>query len=189
MTLKENARVARLIALTAFGDLLPAAFGPVTCTDATPEALFAITPFAGKADQVSAALQDQIGLPLAAPGQARAEGGQFCVWSAQGQWLISAPAHLAGLAAVVDLSDYYAGITLTGAGHDDLLARLVPVDLRLAHFPTGRVIRSLLGQMPALIIRPADDAISVMVPRSMAQSLVQDLTRTATIWQARQVAV
>ncbi len=82
---------------------------------------------------------------------------------------------LARHAAIVDQSDAWAVVRLQGAGAEAVLARLVPVDLRAAHFKRGHTLRSQLQHMNVSITRVAADAFQIMAFRSMAQTLVHDL--------------
>jgi sarcosine oxidase subunit gamma len=58
----------------------------------------------------------------------------------------------------------------TGANAPMVLARLIPLDLRLAAFAVGSVARTALNHMQAVILRPSEAEIQLMVFRSMARS-------------------
>ena len=99
-----------------------------------------------------------------------------------GPWVLGsdsrAAAHLATereVAALVDQSDAWAVVRLEGEGAEDVLARLVPVDLRLVSFPMGATARSKIGHMSGSVTRVGEDAFWLMVFRSMAETLVHDL--------------
>ena len=85
------------------------------------------------------------------------------------------PADLAAEGAITDQSDAWAFMRLTGAGAEDVLARLVPVDLRLAVFMPGQTVRTELMHMMASITRSGDDSFDIMVMRSFAKTAVHDL--------------
>jgi sarcosine oxidase subunit gamma len=61
------------------------------------------------------------------------------------------------------------------AGVEDVLARLVPVDLRANVFKMNHVAKTMLGHMSVTIVRTGAEAFEIMVMRSMAQTLVHDL--------------
>ncbi|MEL6839146.1 MAG: sarcosine oxidase subunit gamma, partial [Pseudomonadota bacterium] len=63
----------------------------------------------------------------------------------------------------------------SGAGVEDVLARLVPVDLRLATFKTGHTARTMLGHMSVAISRVGAQSFEIMAMRSMAGTLVHEL--------------
>ena len=91
--------MARLIALGAFGDLLPLQTGDVTCTEVTHETLFSIAPYRGQHKPVSAAIKSQLGLSLPAVGRRTIAGDVICQWIGHDAWIVSAPVMLDGLAA------------------------------------------------------------------------------------------
>lgn len=167
--------MARLIALGAFGDLLPLQTGDVTCTEVTHETLFSIAPYRGQHKPVSAAIKSQLGLSLPAVGRRTIAGDVICQWIGHDAWIVSAPVLLDGLAAVTDQSDGYAALEIAGAGGEAVLARLVPLDLRISAFKINHTARSLLGHLPVSITRTGAQVFEVMVMRSMAASLVHDL--------------
>ncbi|WP_110549001.1 sarcosine oxidase subunit gamma [Yoonia vestfoldensis] len=167
--------MARLIALGAFGDLLPLQTGDVTCTEVMRETLFCVAPYRGQHKAVSAALKAQLGLSLPAAGRRKIAGDAICQWIGHDAWVVSAPVMLDGLAAVSDQSDGYAALDVAGAGVEAVLARLIPLDLRSTTFKVNHTARSLLGHVPVSITRTGAQAFEVMVMRSMAASLVHDL--------------
>ena len=67
----------------------------------------------------------------------------------------------------------------------DVLARLVPVDLRLAAFPVGRAVRPGLNHMNAVILRTGDHAFEIMVFRSMARTAWHEVETTMNMVAAR----
>jgi heterotetrameric sarcosine oxidase gamma subunit len=66
-------------------------------------------------------------------------------------------------------------VSLKGAGAVDVLARLVPLDLREGHFKRGHTARSQVMHMQASVTRLASDEFMIMVFRSMAGTLVHDM--------------
>ena len=92
---------------------------------------------------------------------------------------------LAGHAAMVDQSDGWAVLRLEGAGAAEVLARLVPLDLRAPQFRRGHTARTELQHMMASLTRLGPDAFLIMVFRSMARTLVHDLTSAMEAVAAR----
>lgn len=170
--------MAKLSAKTPCDGLLPLSVGAMTLTEEDPGAVTLISPYAGRDKDVSDALKSAH--EMAFPGANRATGkaGARAVWFGRGQALLLGPApdpELAARAAVVDQSDAWAVVRLDGAPAADVLARLVPVDLRVSIFKRGHTARSLLGHMTASITKTGDNAFQIMVFRSMARTLVHDL--------------
>ena len=157
--------MADLIARTPLADLLPVTIGAVTITEVVHDRLTLVAPFRGRA---------VAGFP--APNRTT----ETSIWVGQGQALfIGDPPDLGDAAALTDQSDAYAVARIEGAAVEEVLARLVPIDLRLPGFAVGHTARTLLGHMTASVTRRGEDAFEVMVMRSMAQTLVHDLTRAA----------
>lgn len=168
----------KLIARTPCEGLLPLTIGSVTLTEEAPGAMTALAPYTGKEKGLSAALKAAHGMAYPAPNRATGKAGARAVWFGHGQAMLMGPApdaSLAAHAAVVDQSDAWAVVRIEGEGVEDVLARLVPVDLRPANFKRGHTVRSLLFHMTASITRVGDRAFQIMVFRSMAETLVHDL--------------
>ncbi len=100
------------------------------------------------------------------------------VWAGCGQalWIgTRAPdPKRAATAALTDQSDAWTVVRREGAGADDALARLTPLDLREGHFKRGHTARTLVGHMTAQITRTTK-GFEIMVFRSMAGTLVHEL--------------
>jgi len=65
------------------------------------------------------------------------------------------------------------------------LARLTPIDLRKTTFKRGHTARTLIGHMTGSITCVGADAFEVMVMRSMAHTLVHELSQAAENVTAR----
>jgi len=167
--------VADLKATAAVGGL------PVTQARATLENLdlgrvSSVAPFPG---QDVTPMLDALGLTFPQPGTTITSGSARIVWTGRDQaFLIGTepPAQLANVAAVTDQSDAWAWFHLTGEDARDVLARLTPLDLRDNSFAVGGVARSTMNHMQAILIRPAPHAYEIAVFRSMAGTLVHELT-------------
>jgi heterotetrameric sarcosine oxidase gamma subunit len=128
------------------------------------------------------------GLP--GPGRsAKLDDGSVAVWAGLDRWLArGAPAQLSArlgeAVAVVDQSDGWAGLTLTGTAARDVLARLLPLDLDPAAFPEGAAARSALRHVPCLVIA-TEEGFDLLVPRSYAASAVADLAEAMRSVAAR----
>lgn len=163
--------MAKLIALSPCAGLLPIAHGGVSVTEVLPERLMSVAPFEGQRKATSAKLKEQFGAGLSSVN--RRSGG--VTWFGHGNWMVAGDVALDGLAAVTDQTDAWAVVAVSGAGARDVLARLVPVDLRAHVFRKNHVARTMLGHMSVAITRTSADTFEIMVMRSMAQTLVHDL--------------
>jgi sarcosine oxidase subunit gamma len=171
--------VADLIAKSA-ADIDPVTIGPLTMRAAPMAPIWAIAPYRGQTKAASQALEKAHGVAFPAPNAITQSGDVMLAWSGIDQaFLMGVPpdASLADHAAITDQSDAWAHLVLEGTTGADVLARLVPVDLRSAALPAGAAIRSSLGHMSALILRPADDRLHVLVFRSMARTAVHEIAR------------
>ena len=68
-----------------------------------------------------------------------------------------------------------ATVVPAGTSAEDVLARLVPVDLRAGVFKKNHVAKTMLGHMAVTITRTDTATFEIMVMRAMARTLVHDL--------------
>jgi heterotetrameric sarcosine oxidase gamma subunit len=173
--------VANLIARNPCEGLLPVTIGSVTISEVLIDRMASVAPFRGKEAAVSEALKTACGIAFPAPNRTTSKGAVRAVWAGQGRAnLIGCDLpDLSGLAAVTDQGDGVAAVKIEGDGAEAVLARLVPLDLRAASFKRGHTARSLVNHMTASITRLGPKSFEVMVMRSMAQTLVHELTEAA----------
>lgn len=166
--------------------------GPVTKAGVTlapvdPGAIWSIALRPGAA-KAADKLLNPMGLAFPGPGEWRAgKDGARIAWTGRDQaFLIGAepPEGIAAAAAVTDQSDGWACLSLTGPGTAEVLARLVPVDLREGAFPPGRAIRAPLNHMSAIILRTAG-GVELFVFRSMARTAWHELAEVLDRLEAR----
>jgi heterotetrameric sarcosine oxidase gamma subunit len=166
--------VARLVAKSPCEGLLPLSAGGVTLTEVRPEAITSVAPLAGQGATVSRALEKAARAAFPAPG--RWTGGDIrIVWTGPDQAMVLGPRVAPEGAAVTDQSDAWAVMRLEGEGAEAVLARLVPVDVRIGPFPPGHAARTMLHHMTCTLMRVGDRAFEIMVFRSMAATAVHDL--------------
>lgn len=177
-----------LVVKGAFDGLgLPLTIGAATLAALDPGPVTSVAPFAGRAAEVEAIL----GTALPPPGQAVALGAGRMLWTGPGRALlvgIRPPAGLEALAAVVPQGDGIAAAVLEGVSARDVLARLVPLDLRDRAFPVGATARTLLGHMTVTLTRLAPDAWEVLAMRSMAVTVARELAEAMHAVAAREGA-
>ena len=158
-----------LIAKPALGAVAVTHAG-CTLAEAAALTITALAPFPGQAAAVGA----ELGLAFPAPNTVSEDGAARLVWAGRDlAFLIggAAPERLAalnGLAAVTDQSDAWVTLTLTGPSTVEVLARLVPLDLRGT--ARGQVFRTGLGHMPLVLIAEGADSFTLMTFRSMART-------------------
>ena len=111
------------------------------------------------------------------------------VWTGPDQaFLVGSEApDLTGLAACTDQSGAWAALRLTGPAAADALMRLIPLDLRAAHFPPNSCARAPLGHLPAVLIREADSFL-ILIFRSMARTAWAEIEHALHALQARAAA-
>jgi heterotetrameric sarcosine oxidase gamma subunit len=149
--------------------------GPITSVAVLP----------GGAKAVAKGLKP-LGLAMPAPNSFAEKKGVRIVWTGREQaFLIGAESPVLEGAAVTDQSDGWAVLALSGVAAVDVLARLVPLDLRLGAFPVGSAVRSVLNHMNAVFLRTGDYAFEVMVFRSMARTAWHELETTMGVVAAR----
>lgn len=177
--------MASLIETAVLDGLLPVTRGAVRLVAAEPGRVTSVMPFPGQEAAAGRALA-RLGLGWPSPGQSLAAGDAAIIWTGRGQaFLVGADAaRLAGSAALTDQSDAWAVMRLEGKGAEDVLARLVALDLRPAAFPEGAVARGGLNHMMAIFRRVAE-GIEIWVFRSMAATAVEELTAAITKVAAR----
>lgn len=163
--------MAKLIALQPFAGLLPIKHGDVEVIAVPCDGLMSVAPLAGQNKAVSAKLKEQVGVGLTALNR---RSGRV-TWIGHETWMVTGGVKLDGMAAVTDQSDAWAVVEIVGAGVDDVLARLVPVDLRPQVFKKNHVAKTMLGHLSVIMTRTGPQAFEIMVMRSMAKTLVHDL--------------
>jgi len=179
--------VVRLIAKSALAGHLPRQIGGIAITEVHPGPVTSVAPFAGRGAEVSAALSP-LGLRWPEPGEALASDAARILWVGRSMALVmgaAVPDGLAAHAALTDQTGASAIVDLSGEGLDEVLARLVPVDLRLSACPVGATRRTLIGHMQGSVTRTGPDRIEIAVMRSMGETMVHDLERAIGTWSAR----
>ncbi len=167
-----------LIAKSACDGLLPLTVGQASLTEVDLGALTSMAPYNGKLKAASTALKAAHGISFPAPNRATGKGNARAIWFGRDMALLVGPAPDPALqehAALTDQSDAWATVELSGDAAEDVLARLVPVDLRNKAFDRGHTVRSQLLHMNASITRTGPQSFLILVFRAMAATLVHDL--------------
>ncbi|MEM9581032.1 MAG: sarcosine oxidase subunit gamma [Pseudomonadota bacterium] len=162
---------------------LPKTIGAATLTLAQPDVMWSVAPFRGRDAAVAKALGD-----LPAPNRSKSRGGTEITWFSRGEFMVIGTVPDAGLAkdaALTDQSDAWCVLELKGAGAEDVLARLAPVDLRQRTVKRGHCLRTQLNHMGVHITRTGNEAFRLMCFRSMAGTMVHELTDAMDALRAR----
>jgi len=168
--------------------LLPLRIGAMTLTEETQGTMTLIAPFKGRDAALSDAMKAAHGIGFPAPGRRTGTRGAGAIWFGRRMALLCGPAPDPGLAAhaaLSDQSDGWAVVRLEGTGARDVLARLVPLDLRDGVFKRGHSARTDLRHMMAALSRVGDQAYQIMVFRAFAETLVHDLEEAMQAVAAR----
>jgi heterotetrameric sarcosine oxidase gamma subunit len=159
--------------------------GTVTLAEVDPGPITSIALFPGGDKAVAKGLKG-LGLAMPAPSTFLEKKGARLVWTGRDQvFLIGVTPPLIVGAALTDQSDGWTMLAVAGAGVVDVLARLVPVDLRLAARPVGTALRTQVNHMNAVILRTGDHAFEIMVFRSMSRTAWHELENTMSMVHAR----
>jgi heterotetrameric sarcosine oxidase gamma subunit len=145
-----------------------------------------VAPFAGQEKAVAQALKT-LGLAFPAPQQTVTKGDATLIWTARAQaFLLNAdPASLASCAALTDQTDGWAALALQGPQATQILARLIPLDLRGTAFPVGQCARTALNHMNLILWRNAPYSFTLMVFRSMAETAWHEVAAAMQTFAAR----
>lgn len=153
-----------LIAKAALG-AAPVTHAGATLAEGITLQITGIAPYPGRAAAVGAAL----GLAFPAPNCVSENAKARLVWAGRDMAFLIGAAPPEGLeAAVTDQSDGWVTLLLSGAQAVDVLARLVPLDLRAAR--RGQAFRTALGHMPLVLIAEGEGGFTLLTFRSMART-------------------
>lgn len=143
--------------------------GSVTLAEVEVGPIASVAVFPGGAKAVAKGLKP-LGLAMPAPNSFAEKKGARIVWTGRDQaFLVGVACPALDGAAVTDQSDGWAVLSLSGPVVVEVLARLVPVDLRLPACPVGTALRTQVSHMNAVVLRVGDYAFEIMVFRSMAR--------------------
>jgi sarcosine oxidase subunit gamma len=177
--------VADLIAKSPLAGAAPLTQAGVTLSEADPGQITSIAPFDMVA--VGKALKT-LGLAFPEPNRFSAREGVRLAWTGRDQAFlmgVAPPEGLAEAAALTNQSDGWACLRLQGEGIEAVLARLVPVDVRLAALPVGSSIRVPLNHMNAILIRVGAETADLLVFRSMARTAWHEVEAALSALAAR----
>ena len=173
--------MVKLIAQHPLSEALPKKIGSVSFTAHHPDKITSIAPYEGQGKAVSDALNAALLMRFPSPNRALQSQAGRLIWAGKGVALLfdADVPDIANLAATTDQSDAWAIVRIDGPQTEDILARLVPIDLAKPAFKVGHTARTMVGHMTGTVTRIGPQAFEIMVMRSMASTLLHDLTRAA----------
>ncbi|MEB8387444.1 sarcosine oxidase subunit gamma [Rhodobacteraceae bacterium KMM 6894] len=180
--------MTRLAEKTPGAGLFPIARGDVRISEVSVGHITSIAPYKGQHAACSEALQAAHGMGFPPPNRSTGKAGARAIWFGLRMAVLMGPAPddaLAQHAALTDQSDAWTVVRLEGAGAQDVLARLTPLDLRAGVFKQGHTARSELAHMAASITKVGANAWQIMVFRAFAQTLAHELRIAAQAVAAR----
>jgi len=183
--------VVDLIAKTACDGILPVSIGSVTLSEVVPDAVTSLAAYKGQGKVLSSELEAAHGMKMPAPNRSTGKASLRAVWAGPDQAMLIGTAIGGGLsfcASMTDQSDAWAIVKLDGGNAADVLARLTPIDLRPSQFKRGHTAKTDLMHMMASITKTGANTFEIMVFRSMAKTLVHDLTTAMESLAARDIA-
>jgi heterotetrameric sarcosine oxidase gamma subunit len=181
--------VAELKARTACGDELPLEIGSAQLAELDLGPVTSVMVW-GSEKELSAAMKSAHGVAFPKPNRSSGKDATRCIWFGRNQALLmgtAADATLGQHAAIVDQSDAWCAVSLSGEASEDVLARLVPVDLRRAQFKRGHTVRTQVGHLMASVTRTGPESFMILVFRSMAATLIHELKQAMQSVAARRV--
>lgn len=153
---------------------LPLSKGGMTLTLVDPGPLTSVAPFRGQMQATSDALKTATGLALG-PGYVASNGASI-QWFGRDLWLLAGVAAPdLPRAALTDQTDAWVTLELTGPRIAEIMARLVPLDLRDAAFPPGTAVRTEMHGMMIALARTGPESLRIMAFRSMAGTLTRTI--------------
>jgi sarcosine oxidase subunit gamma len=179
----------RLKPLSALGRefLSVETIGPVTLSESMDTALASLASRRSREGEV-AELAAGAGIPLPGPGQAASQGTWGASWISPEMWMVEAPygthediaAHLKPIfgetASITEQTDAWVRFEVTGP-LQPLFERLCNLDL--SRFGPGSATRMVLEHLGVYAIRRAPDRMTLLGPRSSADSLHHALVTAA----------
>lgn len=160
----------------------------VTICEVPTRLITLIAPFAGQEVALAEAMEAQFGFGFPQPGQILGKDTLQCRWFGHRQAILigaTVPETMQEVALITDQSDGWVAWQVCGLRAEQVLARVIPVDLAEASFPKGSTARTVCGHMMVSVTRVGEDRFEIMGFRSMAQSLVHEIVQAAGLVAAR----
>ncbi|MEP2890595.1 sarcosine oxidase subunit gamma [Tateyamaria sp.] len=180
--------MVELIAKTPLDGVSPRTIGTVTLAEIDLGVLTSVAAYKGQDKAAGDALKAAHDIAWPAPLRATGKDGVRAIWFGRDMVLLAGPApdaELSKYAALTDQSDAWCAVQLSGVGVQDVLARLVPIDVSPATFKRGHTARTQIQHMNGSLTRIGADRFVILVFRAMAGTLLHDLERAMASVAAR----
>ena len=172
--------VRKLLAKSPAAGLCPVEFDGLKLVELSFPYLFAISPYPKNEKKCSAVLKKNHGINM--PNISRVTGSSHkkAIWSGNFTLFIGEEPNIAlsDVAAVVDMSDAWCSLRLTGKYTEEVMQRLCPIDVRLTAFKTRYVAKTMLGLIPVTLHRSGKEQFDIYGYRSMTRTLVSEITES-----------
>ena len=186
LILRGTVCVHDLIATTALGAAAPCVdhHGPISLTEEPGFALASIAARRGGERTTVLAIRRMIG-PTAPKAGHWAGGRIIAFWTGPDQWMLEAPydseeflferaiKEVKGKASVTEQTGAWCRFDLRGANLAAIMERLCPINMTT--FNAGSATRSSIDHLGCFVLCRAEDHISILGPRSCAESLHRSL--------------
>jgi sarcosine oxidase subunit gamma len=172
--------VRKLLAKSPAAGLCPVEFDGLKLVELSFPYLFAISPYPKNEKKCSAVLKKNHGIHIPNVRRATGRSHKKAIWFGNFTLFIGEEPNIAlsEVAAVVDQSDAWCSLRLTGKNAEEVMQRLCPIDVRLSVFKTGCVAKTMLGLMPVTLHRSGKDQFDIYGFRSMSRTLVSEITES-----------
>jgi heterotetrameric sarcosine oxidase gamma subunit len=172
--------VVELYTQSALKEVLPIEKRGTSLIEVIPAYITSIMPHKGREKALAEALKKAHDLVLPAIGRSNGKADLSIIWTGRGQYMLigdkTAARGLARSASLIDQSDSWATVLLSGPSAAAVLARLCPLDLGKTTFKPGHTARTEVAHMMAVVTR-AESGFGIMVLRSFAHTMVHHLTQ------------
>ena len=170
--------VRKLLAISPNAGLCPVEFDGLKLSELNFPYLFSISPYPKNEKKCSAVLKKTHGIKM--PNVCRAVGSskKKAIWFGNFTLFIGEEPNIAlnEVAAVVDQSDAWCSLQLTGTYAEEVMQRLCPIDVRLRSFKRGYVAKTMLGLMQVTLHRSGKGQFDIYGYRSMSRTLTNEIT-------------
>jgi len=174
--------VFKLSAKSPCEGLLPLSIGPYEIREMEFANVTLIAPKAGQEEALDVTLSDVHRLKRPQRGRITGRADLRCLYLGPHLALLGAKAsdELASCAHLTDVSDGYCFVQLSGPDIPAVLAMLCPIDLAKNAFKRGHAQSTLIGHMQGTVARLGEDGYLLGVFRSMAKTLVYEISRACS---------
>lgn len=171
--------MVELMAASPMAGILPVEIGGVSVREVEATKSTVLAPFQGQQQALDKVLHTKHGFGWPEVGRLTGSARAGALWFGRAQAMlvgVTPDAALSKHAAMVDQSDAWAVVDLSGARARAGLARLTPIDLRDGVFEVGDTARTELAHMMASITRIESETYRIMVFRAFGRTLLHELT-------------